>query len=642
MKPLVHYFRHALWIGAALGCSATSSFAAATLMQQVDPNQVNVGEQVVVTLTVQGGTVGEVNLPPVDGLKVAGTQSATNITFSNGTFSRSLSLNYSLIPSRVGDLVIPAFDIRTQEGEMLHVKAITIHVIGAAPPPSTNSATSVSAPAQGINPAFNAGGPVVMPPTSPPLQSTPPNFETGIDTSDSYINAPRENDGTAAKVFLSITPQTTDAFVGQSIPLRIDFFIRLDVNADQNSLPTINGSDFLMNSFTTRGQPSIWAFDGQQYERESWVTAISAPKSGDFPLVMTRDSYWVKSVTNTSSGFFGQYFNPRPNLAHEPILSNQLVMHIHALPAEGRPEHFTGAIGQFQATGQAEPATVDVGEPVTLHFTVSGNGNFDYVRCPFVPADPSWKSYVPSSKISYQNEPHTRATKTFSQSIIPNKNGVLSLPEASFSYFDPADKKYVTVPILLPPITVTGSVPPAASPSTDANENGSAGTAPNVLGFLPNRADMGSPRMNLTPVYRQSWFWIAQAGLAALPLLGILFHFVRSRAAMANDLSDRELHARSLKQEEDAMSDAVLRNDPVAFFLSARHAVQLQLGALWNVKPEALTLGEIRKRDPELADNLRPLFVQADEVIYSGRPSSNLDLAEWDRITRGLLTLQPA
>jgi hypothetical protein len=37
-----------------------------------------------------------------------------------------------------------------------------------------------------------------------------------------------------------------------------------------------------------------------------------------------------------------------------------------------------------------------------------------------------------------------------------------------------------------------------------------------------------------------------------------------------------------------------------------------------------------------------PFFQQADEVIYSGKASSDLDLVEWDRRARELLQLQTA
>ena len=91
------------------------------------------------------------------------------------------------------------------------------------------------------------------------------------------------------------------------------------------------------------------------------------------------------------------------------------------------------------------------------------------------------------------------------------------------------------------------------------------------------------------------------------------------------------------------MTEAVRRGDAMAFFQAARHAVQLQLGARWNLKPEALTLREIRNHDPHLAETLEPLFVQADEVIYSAHASPGLDLAHWEHHVRTeLLQLQPA
>ncbi len=647
IAPL-RFVRDLVRLATCLAVSATSSFAAATLMQQVDPPEVNVGDQVVVTLTVQGGTVGDVRLPPVDGLQVVGTRSATNITFSNGTLSRSLSLNFALVPSRAGDIVIPAFDVRTQEGELLHVKTMKVHVL-ANTPSGTNAVTTPDTPspapdqAPAANRVFNPNGPVVMPPANVAPPSPPPNPATSPETADSGPKTPRDPDGTPAKVFIIITPQTTDAYVGESVPMKIDFYIRMDVNADQNSLPTIKGSDFLMNNFTTRGHVKVGMLENEEYECETWLTAISAPKSGDFPLTMTRDTYWIKSISNNQFDPFGRFFGRHANLAHEPIVSNQLTMHVHPLPLDGQPEHFTGAIGQFQATGDAQPVSVAVGEPLTLYFSISGTGNFDYVRCPTVPEDLAWKSYTPTSKINYRNESHTNAVKMFEQSVIPNKNGIVPLPAASFSYFDPATKKYVAVPITLPAITVTGSAQPAAAALSEGPSDSSvAAVATGTPGFIPNRLEPGHLYVDLTPVYRKPWFWVAQGGLVSLPLLGAIFLLIRSRATPLDDRREQDRRRRSQEHEEDAMAEAVRQGDALGFFVAARHAIQLQLGAQWNIKPEALTLREIRARDPQIAENLNELFAQADEVIYSGRAASDVNLAEWDRRARELLQPQTA
>jgi hypothetical protein len=204
-----------------------------------------------------------------------------------------MSLNFAIVPSRAGTFTIPAFDIHTQGGDVLHVRAMKLHVLDNGTSSSTNNAPAQAVPSTApsssasTNSPFNPNGPVVMPPpNTAPAFATPDNGNPA-DTTGSNTGVPRDKDGGPAKVFILIAPQTTDAYVGQSVPLQIDFYIRLDVNADQNSLPTIKGSDFLMNSFTSFGQRSLVMLEGEQYGRESWSTAISAPKSGDFPPTTT-------------------------------------------------------------------------------------------------------------------------------------------------------------------------------------------------------------------------------------------------------------------------------------------------------------------------------------------------------------------
>ena len=59
--------------------------AAATLQQQIDQSEVNVGDEVVFTLTVQNGSFSRIQFPHVEGLQVAGTNTATSMTFNNGS-----------------------------------------------------------------------------------------------------------------------------------------------------------------------------------------------------------------------------------------------------------------------------------------------------------------------------------------------------------------------------------------------------------------------------------------------------------------------------------------------------------------------------------------------------------------------------
>jgi len=648
------YLRQAILL---LFITTIPSLAAATLNQQIDPPEANIGDAVSVTFSVQNGAIKQkeglslfgmhmpnpdITLPQVDGLQTVHLEAQTSSM--NGISNQTVT--FTVIPAHSGNFNIPAFDIHLQDGSVLRTQPMKLHVLG---PGSANNSSTAN-PQTPVNPPPNASapppvnpnGPVIFPPNNgaPPDQqpnNAPPNPPDAA-TNNPNPNVPTEADGRPAKVFIIITPQTTDAYVGQSIPMRIDFYIRMDSDAQQDSLPTIKGSDFLMNNLATRFREDEVAVMNEAFHRNTWFTAISAPKSGDFPLQMERDTYWVKSL-NANQDPFTNFFPSQPNLAHESVPSNQLTMHVHVLPTDGRPANFSGAIGKFDVTGAALPLTVAVGDPVTLHFSVNGQGNFDYVRCPTLADDPAWKTYVPSSKIEYQDESHTEGVKNFEMAIIPQKNGTVPLPQANFSYFDPTSKQYVTTPINLPPITVTGTAAtPVATSGTAADSTFAA--APAADGFLPNRIDSGSPQISLIPVYRETWFWVVQGGLLTALVLCAVVMFLRSRSKPEDDLAAQLERQNSLTREEDAMGQAAHSGDALAFFMAARHAVQLKLGTQWRVNPESLTLTEIRQRNPQLAETLEPLFLQADEIIYSGGVGHGLDLAQWERHVRELLQPQ--
>jgi hypothetical protein len=608
----------------ALALTAVTA-RAVTIQSKIEPAEVNVGEEVTVTYTAQGGSIGDIQLPSVDGLTVEGTSSSSQFVMSGMSVSQTVSQSFSLLANRAGNFVIPAFGIHTPDGQIVRTQPLKLHVLGGG----GNVSPAPSAPA-----ASNAG-PVVMPPAAPDVTAPQPSG----GGADGTISVPTDADGRPARVFHLITPKTTDAYVGESIPLKIEFFIRMDSNAQQNSLPTLVGSDFLMNNLSLRPAQDGVGISGEEYIRDTWITAISAPKAGDFPLEATRDTYWTKS----SPGFndpFGGLFGRAPQLEHHEIGSNKVVIHVHSLPEEGQPANFTGAIGKFQVTGSALPGSVGVGEPVTLHFTVSGEGNFDYVRCPTLAPDPDWKSYVASSKVEYEDESHTQATKTFDQAVIPQKNGTLPLPPASFSYFDPDAKHYVTIPVALPSINVTGTMPVAIAtpPPAETAATASATNSSPASYFAANQLALGTLTPDLSPGYAHPWFWIVQASLLVVVLLGLLFWIVRPRPDPTR--AERAQRHATLRQEEDAMSHAVRENDAVKFFAAARHMVQLRLAERWQVPPEMLTLNEIYRRDEALGEIVAPLFTEADNVIYSGEARTGLDLTEWERHVREMF--QPA
>jgi hypothetical protein len=602
-----------------LGCLAAAR--AATLDVQVDPAQPTVGTPFTLNVGVIDGTPGHVELPSVPGLRIMPDRTSTvSYAFSNGVLTTTTSAKFQVIADQPGEFTLPPFDVTVDGGTVLRSQPLTVQVV------SPEQATTDAVPA---DLSGSSTGPTPAPSLNPPPDNAP--GATGNGLSDTV---PRDADGGPAKVFMLISPETTTAYVGQAVRVRIDFLIRMEVNAVQDSLPTIQGTNFLMNDFSVRGHEAMLMLENREYEVDTFFSAITAPQAGDFPLASERDTYWLKSISPDSIDPFG--FARTKNLAHGMITSNRLMMHILPVPTAGRPATFTGAIGQFQVTGQARPNRVEGGEPVTLFFAVTGTGNFDYVRCPVLGAAPDWKTYEPEAQTSFDDEEHTRGTKIFQQSVIARTSGDVPLPPATFAYFDPAARKFVEVPVALPTITVNGPLPASAMSPMASGGIEAAGPPPAPDALYPNRTELGALSAEMTPVYRRAWFWAAQGLLAALPLLGLIVVAVRQvQRGRGSAQSTRGLSP----TEAAALSAAQQRDDAPTFFRTARHAIQARLGAQWRMKPEALTLAEIRSRDPATAARLTEFYAAADEVLYSAQPPARCDLARWAGFVRDVLAL---
>jgi hypothetical protein len=605
---------------AALATCALPAVAA-TLDVQVDSATPSAGTPFTLDVGVIDGAPGHVELPNVPGLRIMpGRTSTVSYAFSNGVLTTTTSAKFQVMADQPGEFTLPPFDVDVGGGTVLRSQPLTVQVAPAEQPAAETAPADVSDSSAGSTPA-------------PSLNPTTDNASsaTGNGLSDAV---PRDADGGPAKVFMLISPETTTAYVGQAVRVRIDFLIRMEVNAVQDSLPTIQGTNFLMNDFSVRGHEAMLFLENRQYEVDTFFSAITAPQAGDFPLASERDTYWLKSISPDSIDPFG--FARTKNLAHGMITSNRLMMHILPVPTAGRPANFTGAIGQFQVTGQARPTRVEGGEPVTLSFAVTGTGNFDYVRCPVLGAVPEWKTYEPEAQTSFDDEEHTRGMKVFQQSVIARTSGDVPLPSATFAYFDPAARRYVEVPIALPTITVNGPLPASASSPLATGGIEAAGPPPAPDALYPNRTDLGALASEMTPVYRRAWFWTAQGLLASLPVLALLVVAVRQvNSARGPAMSNRGL----LPTEAAALSAAQQSNDAPAFFRVARCAIQSRLGAQWRMKPEAITLAEIRQRDPALAARLDEFFTAADEVLYSAHRPATCDLTRWAGFVRELLAL---
>ncbi len=126
--------------------------------------------------------------------------------------------------------------------------------------------------------------------------------------------------------------------------------------------------------------------------------------------------------------------------------SRPIEIDVKPLPTAGRPKDFTGTIGEFSISASANKTEIEVNQPVSVTFKISGVGNIKSVAEPTLPELDDFRVYRASSSENISKlKDRIGGTKVFEEVFIPKKPGRLMIPSVSFTYFDPYKQQYQTV-----------------------------------------------------------------------------------------------------------------------------------------------------------------------------------------------------
>lgn len=559
-------------------------------------SEVVVGETVRLEIQIDNARASAITPRDIEvpGLQIHYTGESTQMTMRNFSVSSSITYSYTILPEKSGTYKIPPQTIRVGK-DNLQTPELTLRVADSARATAGkrgNRAPSGSAPA-----------------------GSRQNAEEKIAFAELLV------------------PKKT-AYVGEIIPvvLRIGFNSRTQLR--EMAVPQINGQGFTVQKLS-EGEKNLETIDGQSYVVFTYKTAISAARPGDFQigpveekanvLVARRSSGAPRRPFDPFSGedpFSDPFFMPFGGLMeqHEiSIKSDPVPLEVKSLPS-GAPANFSGAIGSFSMTAEANPKRVQVGDPITIKAAIAGRGNFDRMNAPELSDERGWHKYPPSSNFKQDDDVGISGTKSFELVVSPNEK-LTTIAPLVFSYFDPAKDRYITLQSEAMPITVEGNAQatPAAGAATGA------AVAPNLAGpqkpqdILHQINERGKIVHTFAPLYARAGFWLAQLFPLALAL-GLLGWKVQSIRA-----SNRAaLRAAQLQHEKDELLRKLRRKQlaPRDYFSDASRVVQLKTALKENnIEPatvDAETAARVFGLDPEQSERMRRLFAKNDELRYSG------------------------
>jgi hypothetical protein len=413
--------------------TAMSTWAAVTVNSTVDRNEMGMGDTLTVTVSVsstESVDVQDPRIPNIAGFDLVNTwtSSSTSSKLMRGAGGmqfetvRRQDFNYMVTPQKNGNLSLPAFEV-VVDGKTYTTKPIVIKVS-----------------AQGSGAA-----------SRPQARANPGGFpDDEMDEEEALFNqllqrraAPEpslkglpKNQNEVLSVQLEL--DKTEVYEGEQIVANWYIYTRGNLlSLDRLKFPDLKGfwkeiiEEVPALNFTQE------VVNGIPYRKALLASHALFPIKAGIAIV---DEYKIKGSVQIPTNPFGNF-----GFGHAYTFnraSQRVKITVKPLPVEGKPQDFSGAVGQFEVRSSIEGNQFPVNQPFSLKVRFEGTGNAKLIELPPLGLPAGIEVYDTKSESKYFK--NGRSYKEFEVLIIPRQEGALKIPAMSFSMFDPQSKKYVS------------------------------------------------------------------------------------------------------------------------------------------------------------------------------------------------------
>lgn len=596
------------------GFLASSAWADVSIEISVSASRVTLGNQVALDIIVSNAD-GKIQKPvftAIDGFTSYSQGHSQEFSMVNGITSSRSVFSYVLVPNSIGKKTIGPFEVKIGE-KIFKVAPVQVEVI-----PGGASSTQTMVSSQG-------------PVTAPPSRALPNQdvsdkdifVQTWLDKDEVYVNEP------AMLTFTLYTrlPATYKGF--EKEPVTTGFWVE-----DFPPEKTVKRTEKILN--------------GVRYVvADVRKMALFPTQAGIFTVDPGTMSANVEIRDNDpfdnfySSNVFGRQTMRSPFMSQviSKILPTQpITVTVKALPEEGKPAGFSGAVGSYLMEGSIDKNEVQAGDPVTYRIRVWGQGNLGTLQMPVFPKLEDFKVYDASSSSNISKDRLiVEGEKVAETVIVPKKAGKFILPPVVFSYFDLKEKTYRVMKTDPQTVTVTGSAEPEES---GAGASGGAGIEPvskedvSVLAKdirYVKAADKSSP-ISGRFFYKQTPFWALVGFLGAL---WALFSWLTGLKASVKDtkgfrfrrshtIAKSKLRAASKMLKEDKQSEFYAEISRVVYGYFA-DKLDLQVQAVSLLAIEQRTHGEMTA---EFGNQIKKLFDELSLARFGSARKTHEEMKE--------------
>lgn len=314
------------------------------------------------------------------------------------------------------------------------------------------------------------------------------------------------------------------------------------------------------------------------------------------------------------------------------VSAGKRILDVKALPESGKPDNFSGAVGEFNFRVTTSKKALKATESLQAKVEISGKGNLKLLERPKLTLPGSLEVYDPEYKQSISTNLSGMQGKVWdSYTVVPQYKGKYPIPSIAFSYFNPKTKSYQTLQSEEIIIDVyegpTAATATKTTPSNTSNKQAVviAGEQFKFLKLKPNLVSINQPSFFGSKSY---YLWLL------MPLLLIPFAIVvgKQRTKKAADVEgNKRRKANRLARKYLSEAKKKLGNKE-AFYDALERALHNYLKAKLRIETSEFTKEKIhsllvsKNVEEETVSRFVSLLQNCEAARYS--PSSAVAMQE--------------
>ncbi len=366
--------------------------------------------------------------------------------------------------------------------------------------------------------------------------------------------------------------------------------------------PSINVSNFRAldnpkyNNFWSQEMPVTkysvqnGVYEGKSYRYVILKRVVLYPqKTGELEIEPLSLEVTVDVPTNKRD-FFGGKVYTSTNIT---VSAGRRNIMVKELPTEGKPNNFSGAVGNFNFSVTTTKTELNASESLQAKVEVSGKGNLKLFQLPELSLPSALEVYEPEFNEGIRTTTEgMEGSVSNNYTIVPSFKGKYPIPSIAFSYFDPETEKYRSLnsaEIMVNVIDGPNSGPANTSdPATFSNQKSVVVTG-DQFNFIKTKPGLKSVTAN--SFFGSTYFYIWL--LLPILLIPIAIAFGKKREAIASDLVGNKVKKANKLARKYLSAAKKTLGDKDAFYIALEKALHNYLKAKLKIETSEFSKDKI-------------------------------------------------